>query len=39
MLKESYFRTNPTHAIMIAELEVGTDGIDDDEYATGSVDQ
>ena len=25
MLKESYFGTNPTHAVMIAELEAGTD--------------
>ena len=38
MLKESYFGTNPTHAIMIAELEAGTDENDDDEYATGSAD-
>ena len=38
MLKESYFGTNLTHIIMITELEAGTDGNDDDEYATGSVD-
>ena len=38
MLKESYFCTNPTHAIMIAELEVGTDENDDDEHDTGSGD-
>ena len=38
MLKESYFGTNPTHAVMIAELEAGTDGNDNDKYATSSAD-
>ena len=38
MLKESHFGTNPTHAIMIAELEAGTNENDVDEYNTGSAD-